>query len=99
MWINLFMQFLEHSENIVFIEADEEGRIINCNLALMRFLRRDERPIGVFVEDIFISPNGERVKLCDQYTIDSPIPEVVKLKGSILLFKMISLRHDWGQIV
>jgi len=55
-WLPMLQQFLEHSDAVVLIHADREGTVKACNLALMRLLHKDERPIGTLVTEIFITP-------------------------------------------
>ncbi|BDV00955.1 hypothetical protein TDMWS_10400 [Thermodesulfomicrobium sp. WS] len=98
-WLPMLQQFLEHSDAVVLIHADREGTVKACNLALMRLLHKDERPIGTLVTEIFITPLGEQFESLAEMVNGAPLPQVVKLRGSMYLFKMMCWHYTDGTVL
>jgi len=98
-WVNILMFFLEHSERIILVQTDEQGKIVNCNPALMRFMHRKDLPIGFFIQEILVTPTGDPINFCSEDSKTSPIPQVFKIKGSTVLFKVICWRYDNGMTI
>jgi diguanylate cyclase (GGDEF)-like protein len=89
-WGNALTIFLEHAENVIMARADLDRRIVGCNLALMRLLRKSDRPLGMKLEEIFRYPDGTEAVFASPQSGASPLPQILKLRGGEDLYKVIS---------
>ena len=87
-WSNALMVFLENAECVIMAKADREHRIIECNLALMRLLRKSDRPLGMRLEDIFRYPDGNEAVFAETPPGTVQLPQILKLRGGDELFKV-----------
>jgi len=98
-WAHFLAEFLEHADSLVVIRADAKGRIAECNLALMRFLHKDERPLGSHLGEIFRSTDGTIPDFCEFGPDNPPLPQILKLRGSDDVFKVSCSVQDSEMIV
>jgi len=80
--------FLEHAENVIVARADLDRRILYCNLALMRLLRKSDRPLGMRLEDIFRNPDGTEAVFSPSVPGTNPLSQILKLRGKEDLYKV-----------
>lgn len=88
-WNNAVAAFFEHAETVIMARADRERRITECNRALMRMLRKSDRPLGMRLEDIFRYPDGSEAVFVSASPDASPLPQILKLRGGEDLFKVV----------
>lgn len=93
-WTRVLAEFLERADSLVVILADAEGRIVECNLALMRFLHKDERPRGRLLGEIFRSTDGTIPDFCAFGPDYPPLPQILRLRGSDDVFKVTCAVQD-----
>jgi diguanylate cyclase (GGDEF)-like protein len=98
-WARFLAEFLEHADSLVVIQADAKGRIVECNLALMRFLRKDERPLGRLLGEIFRSTDGSIPDFCAFSPDNPPLPQILKLRSCDDVFKVTCSVHDSQMLV
>lgn len=87
-WTQVLEEFLEHADSLVVIFADAKGRIVECNLALMRFLHKDARPLGSLLGEIFRSTDGTIPDFCAFNPDNPPLPQILRLRGCEDVFKV-----------
>lgn len=88
-WGDILSVFLEHAESLIMARADRERRITECNLALMRLLRKADRPLGMRLEEIFRFPDGTEAVFMPTPPGTSPLPQILKLRGGEDLYKVV----------
>jgi len=98
-WTQVLAEFLEHADSIVVILADAQGRIVECNLALMRFLHKDERPLGRHLNEIFRSTDETIPDFCAFSSDNPPLSQILKLRGCDDVFKVTCSVQDSQMLV
>lgn len=98
-WGDTLAFFLEHAENLIMARADRERRITECNLALMRLLRKSDRPLGMRLEDIFRYPDGTEAVFVPTPPGTTLLPQILKLRGGEDLYKVVCRMEDEAWIL
>jgi len=98
-WAHALSEFLEHADSLVVIRADVSGSILECNLALMRFLHKSERPLGTLLNDLFRSIDGTAPDFSAFGPHNPPLPQILRLRGGDDVFKVICSVQDAEMLV